>query len=765
VQIQPHRPHILSHAALLLLLLALFAQLQLSHPQLSLTADEPVYMAQGYAWWSGADFRLQYSVAQPPLPGLLAGIGLQMLPGPDIKTLPGWQENDLARVSRAFVAAYGPALPQATFLARFPAVLITLLGAAFVYRWARRHAHPAAGLLALALYAFDPNLLAHGPLAATDILLAVWSFIALYAAWEWNTGRSRWAPLVGLTLGLALGSKSSGFFPLALVGLLIGLQSLTVRRPDLPHAILRAAGKFLFSALLAFIVLWALYRFEIGSFPGLPFPIPFPSHWKIWSALTSHMVGGHTAFLLGEISQNGWWYYYPLTFLLKTPPAVLILLIWAAARGLRSGPATAWNARALVLFPLLYSLAAMLSTIAIGYRYLLVILPFLYILIGSLWPADPRRLPRRLLLAAVTLTALGTLLSFPDYLAYFTPLIGGPAQGQRYLVDSNLDWGQSWIELRQYLTRRPDLNDRPLYLSYYTYTDPALYGLKYTPLAPAPEAAPVLDHPFNPDPGLYALSATTLQGVMVADTETYDWFRHQIPLARPGWSIFLYEVTSPVTSPTWLAQCTHPVIPLSPEAAASGLGRSNLRQIQFDCTAGWIYPSGTGWYALYRDTARSTDAFIAARLQSARLTYEQSRPGALPPFTLYQQDEHPQLPQSPVNFGALTFLGYTHVPGTALELESWWRVEQLPDRPLSLMFHLVGPDNNPQVADGLSVPYNLWQPGDILVQRHPFQPAGNQPNAQYTPQIGVYWLDTVERWKAADGSDILILPPLTPAQP
>ena len=37
----------------------------------------------------------------------------------------------------------------------------------------------------------------------------------------------------------------------------------------------------------------------------------------------------------------------------------------------------------------------------------------------------------------------------PNYLAYFNEAAGGPAQGWRWLVDSNVDWGQDFDALSQ----------------------------------------------------------------------------------------------------------------------------------------------------------------------------------------------------------------------------------------------------------------------------------------------------------------------------
>jgi hypothetical protein len=39
----------------------------------------------------------------------------------------------------------------------------------------------------------------------------------------------------------------------------------------------------------------------------------------------------------------------------------------------------------------------------------------------------------------------------PNYLGYFNELAGGPSGGWRYLVDSNLDWGQDLRALKQWM--------------------------------------------------------------------------------------------------------------------------------------------------------------------------------------------------------------------------------------------------------------------------------------------------------------------------
>jgi len=247
---------------------------------------------------------------------------------------------------------------------------------------------------------------------------------------------------------------------------------------------------------------------------------------------------------------------------------------------------------------------------------------------------------------------------------------------------------------------------------------------------------------------------------MVAEQDTYDWFRHREPLARPGGALFVYRVVPPDEPPGWLAQCTTPVPPLSPDAAEQGFGRAGLRMAYFDCTSAWLYPDGgesSGWYALFRDTARGGDAFVQARLADGDLSYEQRQAGTLPPLRIYEQVSRPTFPRSapgtPVQIGSLTLLAHTGDslasarPGQTIEVETWWQVDSLPGRPLSIMMHLAGPGGVPVVVgDGLGVPIEQWRVGDVIVQRHALTLPADAPAGEYVPTTGVYWLDTMERW-------------------
>jgi hypothetical protein len=839
----------LSLWAALLLLALMFAQLLGAATQLSATIDEGFHITSGYEYLRTGQVRLLdehtplvkalfawplFFVPDLPPPtcppavarqgqggGPLApavthlpcthtcrgAVRCQGVPGSagecQGEEAPGRAEGDLIRVAQATVLAYRP-IDRVIVPPRVAVALLTLVLAATVYRWAADWFGPTAGLLALALFAFDPNILAHGSLATTDIGAVAFIFWAAQALARY-LGRPTWRRwwTAALLLGLAQGAKLTAALLLPVLGVVM------VGRPGARggwRGFLRRALSYLGMVALAALVVWALYLFEVRTLPevgGGAWPLPAASHVERWFRLQDNFAYGREAFLLGQNRMHGWWQYFPLTFVLKTPlPTLLLIGLTCVALFFRRGKLT--NELALGLFPLIYAAASLTSTLNIGYRHLLPLLPFLFVsagrVVGSQQLVAGRRpsgvsCQRRFILrlspfVIVLWLCTETLLIHPHYLAYFNSLAGGPDQGYRFLADSNTDWGQALKALAEY-QQRHDLGS--VKLSQFTFLDPAAYGVAFEPIAPMPGAPPVLPRRFNPAPGLYAISATTLDGVPLPLPSTYDWFRHREPLARIGHVMFLYDVAAKEKAPEWVAQCILPVAPLTPEAIAEGFGAGVLRRVYFDCEQSWVFPEGgesPGWYALATpgidglrwpmggERLEWWPAWVGQlSLAALRLSYVQPTPGELPSFAIWEWRGGPitppaTLPDKEITFDeTLTFLGYqapsTAHPGTSIDVLTYWRVTNHVSRPLSLMLHLTdGSGISIAAGDGLGVPLDNWQVGDVIVQRHRLDVPPQAPAGDYALYTGVYWLDTLERWPVEVNGritgDRLLLTEITP---
>jgi len=764
-------------AIAIVLLLALFFQLTRGALRNSVTFDEGQHIARGYVYAKTGDLRFeQIPTAQhPPLMEVLAAAPLLFVPDlPEVSTLRGWAERDNVLFAKQLVWK-SPQIEKLTFAARVPMMWVTLLLAAIAFRWARDllRVGPMAGLLALGLCAFDPNLIANGMLATSDLGAAAFGCIALYALWKCllrpSTGR---LIVAGLTLGVALLTKTTMLVLLPVSALLILAMGMTARRTDYLARVgiikrlpvrsspwKRLLGLIVMAAIIyviGFLVIWAFYGFEIRGLPGVPLPVPAATHLQITLNARKHLDVGHPSFLMGQVSTKGWWYYFPVAFLLKTPIPLLILLPLMTTY-FTTRLRQAWKALPLVAFVCIYAAMSLLSTVNIGYRHLLPILPCLFVLVAQI-PCFKfsLKLPNILLRFKIGYLVLGiwyiagTLGVFPNYLTYFNEFIGGPKNGYQYLVDSNLDWGQSLIELRSYMAQH---HLGRINLSATGFVNPAIYGVAYDPLPPMQNPQPVVH--FDPKPGQYYIGAQNLQIGSPIDHDVFGWFRERKPDELIGNAILVYNVPKRPAG-QWVAQCAMPVTPLDEDGVAGGFGRGDLRMISFDCQTSWVYPAREpGWYLIGQ-----TDGSVVLPPGLSRDFQTKGLDGGQP-FTVYRLDAPPDVPQgrpSPASVGPLTFLGFAldrteAKPGQTATLTTYWRVESGASRLISLMAHLVTADGQ-MIAngDGLGVPIENWQTGDVIVQRHVLTiPRDAQPGI-YQVQTGVYTLEDLQRFPVVRGS-------------
>jgi 4-amino-4-deoxy-L-arabinose transferase-like glycosyltransferase len=218
------------------------------------TIDEHQYLAAGYAYLETGDFARNRE--HPPLLKYL--IALPVWLAGDAEMPEHWR--DLVNYPVAFFYELNRAeLDRNLFLARLGPCLLTALGSAGVFALARRWLGDAAGITALLLFAFDPNVIAHGSLATLDGGVAVLFFLAVAA---FVALLERPSPPRALAAGLLFGlANLAKFTALLLVPVELALAAIACLRARS----LRPLGWTAMAFLAGLGVFAAGYGFEARS--------------------------------------------------------------------------------------------------------------------------------------------------------------------------------------------------------------------------------------------------------------------------------------------------------------------------------------------------------------------------------------------------------------------------------------------------------------------------------------------------------------------
>jgi hypothetical protein len=305
---------------------------------------------------------------------------------------------------------------------------------------------------------------------------------------------------------------------------------------------------------MLFLVVWAGYRFSIGSLttpeerPHSIIDSVIGSQGRIhnlvyclveakWLPAPELLVGvlqlqqknskGHSSHFFGKRG-NASWRFFPVVLSIKSPLPFLVLVVvgyivilnrvWTHGAWAESVPAISALCILAVCLP---------SSINLGVRHILPIYPLLAIvvglgadyLVGSTHPRLRLLLPA-CVLAILSWQVISSVRSHPDYLAYFNELVERP---ERIVIGSDLDWGQ---DLKRLVDKLGGLGIKEVSLAYFGTADLSKHGLPATHrLAPNQVAS-----------GWIAISETELQ------EDGFSWLQAYKPVARVGSSIKLYFV-------------------------------------------------------------------------------------------------------------------------------------------------------------------------------------------------------------------------------
>ncbi|MCB0126811.1 MAG: hypothetical protein KDE58_31345, partial [Caldilineaceae bacterium] len=296
-----------------------------------------------------------------------------------------------------------------------------------------------------------------------DGLLSSWMLLAmlLYLCFLYR-GR-RWQDLVGsaVAAGLAWLTKTPGLFLMPIIGLCALIEFI----PDWR----RAKGMRWFGAFwrraVAPALLWALLGavVYVALWPAM-WVDPLGTLQKVLAVSGEYAVEGHSnpLFFLGAIiNGDPGWGYYPLTWLWRTTPVVLLGLILALLEGLdrkdgfrpkgTKGPILALVVMAVIFMLLLNLSAKKLDRYLVpSYPALALVAAYGFIGVGRRFLARyPARWAMSGGLGGIVLLQLALMApTYPYYMSYYNPLLGGSAQAARQLT---LGWGEGLDQAARYL--------------------------------------------------------------------------------------------------------------------------------------------------------------------------------------------------------------------------------------------------------------------------------------------------------------------------
>lgn len=485
------------HAGLILFLTSWYAP----------TQDEVAQLPAGLAIWKQGRFDL-YRV-NPPLARAVAAAPVLFLPHeedwrrahPD---RPGRIEWD---VGADFVAANPEHWLRCFQLARWACLPFSLLGLAICWDWGRELTNRWGGFVAAALWCFSPALLGHGALITPDAATVSLGLLAAWRLHHWLRNPS-WNQTyqAGLCLGLATLAKSFWIFLFVLWPMIWALdRALFAARSRMGWKGELLRGAAVLAIGLNVLNLGYLYLgtgTQLGDFaffsralsgelrdphqdpPGNRFrgqwlgrlPTPLPRDFVTGIDLQKRDLELRPgSYLLGQTRRDGWWHYYLIGLLVKTPLGTWWLFVLGTFALFRESVFLKLRIRALL--PLFVPAAAHLILISsqtgmnAHVRYAYAVLPAVFL--TSAFSAGNRRVWP--VVAGLAASILGSLWVYPHSLSYFNLLAGGPKGGPRVVIDSNVDWGQDMLRVRDWIRNHPEA--RPATLSWSASYDASALGL------------------------------------------------------------------------------------------------------------------------------------------------------------------------------------------------------------------------------------------------------------------------------------------------
>jgi hypothetical protein len=466
---------------------------------------------------------------------------------------------------------------QKYFISKLVTIFVSLILAGYIFWWARQLYGINAGFLALCLYIFDPNIIAHSRIVHQNIFESCIIFVATYYFWCFLKFRDvKNAVFSIVTFGLAQITRYTAIylFPIYFI-LWFGFYHSTIfqlfKIKNYQKIISGLKKIVIYTVLYGLTALLLInigfswegtftrfgdYKFKSDTLTSIQssspliqaLPVPFPRAYinvvDLGRALQEKGRGQDSgSYLMGEISSGGFREYYLIAFLYKVPIATQLLLLMGIVSLIRDRKQVKfWQNEAFLVVPSVIFFAILSkANLQLGIRYILFILPFLFVIASRVmigWNVGKIRYHAFIIILLLYLI-ISNLSYFPHYISYFNELLVNRKMGYTILADSNLDWGQN----DNYIIRYLEDNPQTMYTSF-------MHRMIIKPHELESQFNPErIFAPSQPKAGELLIGANELVGILGdapynrGNPETFRWIRENLqPIAHVGYSHVVFKI-------------------------------------------------------------------------------------------------------------------------------------------------------------------------------------------------------------------------------
>ncbi|OHD63337.1 MAG: hypothetical protein A2176_00035 [Spirochaetes bacterium RBG_13_51_14] len=534
------------------------------------TCDEIMHIPAGYTYIKDLDFRL--NPEHPPLAKALSGVFMVLagIAGPENDD--SWNSIDQLKAGKYMIYKDGNSAEEVFFWARLPMMLLMIGLGIFLYKWAVRIYGLKIGLVVLTLFAFYPDIIAHGRLVTTDIAAAFGYVITIYY-FDKAITEITWKNIIfaGMAFAVAQLCKMSALLLFGILFLLVVVKAVMDKEENkkLSTSFWIYFKPYLWICLISFVFVWMVYILFIWGTPveiehrlienilsDDPRTLTIRNFFhmfegsRITMALGHYLLGvaftigrvilGNFIFILGHFSMKTISWYFPVAWLLKTPITIIILFLSSIGYIIIRFPKEKkdrWTIALIVMPIAVYWAFALIGSLNIGIRHLIPTVPFVLLLIGFFCKKiyeDSRGItaPKITVFVLMGYLIISTVSYYPNFIAYFNEATPRDARYTR-LVDSSLDWGQDLLRLKKYVE---DNNIKNIKLDYFGTSEPNYH---------IPDAQ-TWDSEYGPTTGWLAISAlyyqaSKLRGELYGKW-SYHWLDSRKPAAIIGGSILVFDI-------------------------------------------------------------------------------------------------------------------------------------------------------------------------------------------------------------------------------